>query len=152
MTARLPRLGYCSALIALYFMLVGCQTLAGIESPEVSVAHIELAELGLFEQQWHVTLRAQNPNDRSLTLKNLNYTIFINDKKFAHGLTAEKVTLPALGEAQISTTITTGLLRSLQQLQQRQDETLTYRLTGKAGLGGLPFPVTFDKEDDLSLP
>ena len=89
----------------------GCQTLGSLEAPEVSVTGIALNSISLFEQEWGLTLRARNPNDRELTLKSLDYEIFINGEKFARGLTGESVTLPAMGDAQVTTTITTSLLR-----------------------------------------
>ena len=106
-------------------ILSGCQSLAGLESPEVSVSGINLNSFNLFEQEWGLTLRARNPNDRELTLNSLDYEIYVNGEKFARGLTNERITLPAMGDAQVTTTITTSLLSSLQQLQkiqQRKDQ------------------------------
>ena len=88
-------------------ILSGCQSLAGLESPEVSVSGINLNSFNLFEQEWGLTLRARNPNDRELTLNSLDYEIYVNGEKFARGLTNERITLPAMGDAQVTTTITT---------------------------------------------
>lgn len=136
-------------------ILSGCQSLAGLESPEVSVSGINLNNFSLFEQEWGLTLRAQNPNDRELTLNSLDYEIYVNGKKFARGLTNESITLPAMGDAKVTTTITTSLLSSLQQLQkiqQNQDQPLRYRLVGKARVAGVPIPLSFDKEGEMKLP
>ena len=136
-------------------ILSGGQSLAGLESPEVSVSGINLNSFNLFEQEWGLTLRARNPNDRDLTLKSLDYEIFINGEKFARGLTGDSVTLPAMGDAQVTTTITTSLLSSLKQLQkiqQQQDKPLQYRLVGKARVAGVPLPLSFDKEGEMKLP
>ncbi len=133
----------------------GCQTLGSLEAPEVSVTGIALNSISLFEQEWGLTLRARNPNDRELTLKSLDYEIFINWEKFARGLTGESVTLPAMGDAKVNTTITTSLLSSLKQLQniqQQQDKPLQYRLVGKARVAGVPLPLSFDKEGEMTLP
>ena len=133
----------------------GCQTLGSLEAPEVSVTGIALNSISLFEQEWGLTLRARNPNDRELTLKSLDYEIFINGEKFARGLTGESVTLPAMGDAKVNTTITTSLLSSLKQLQniqQQQDKPLQYRLVGKARVAGVPLPLSFDKEGEMTLP
>ena len=133
----------------------GCQILGSLEAPEVSVTGIALNSISLFEQEWGLTLRARNPNDRELTLKSLDYEIFINGEKFARGLTGESVTLPAMGDAKVNTTITTSLLSSLKQLQniqQQQDKPLQYRLVGKARVAGVPLPLSFDKEGEMTLP
>ena len=142
-------------LITAAIMLAGCQRLGSLEAPEVSVSGIALNSISLFEQEWGLTLRARNPNDRELTLKSLDYEIFINGEKFARGLTGDSVTLPAMGDAQVTTTITTSLLSSLKQLQkiqQQQDKPLQYRLVGKARVAGVPLPLSFDKEGEMKLP
>ena len=141
-------------LIMAALMLAGCQRLGSLEAPEVSVSGIALNSITLFEQEWGLTLRARNPNDRELTLKSMDYEIFINGEKFARGLTGESVTLPAMGDAQVTTTITTSLLGSLKQLQkiQQQDKPLQYRLVGKARVAGVPLPLSFDKEGEMTLP
>ena len=70
-------------LITATIVLAGCQRLGSLEAPEVSVSGIALNSISLFEQEWGLTLRARNPNDRELTLKSLDYEIFINGEKFA---------------------------------------------------------------------
>ena len=100
-------------------ILSGCQSLAGLESPEVSVSGINLNSFSLFEQEWGLTLRVQNPNDRELTLNSLDYEIYVNGEKFARGLTNESITLPAMGDTKVTTAITTSLLGSLQQLDRK---------------------------------
>ncbi len=135
--------------------LSGCQTLGSLESPEVSLAGINLNKVSLFEQEWGLTLRARNPNDRDLTLKGMDYEIYVNGEKFGRGLTAETVTLPAMGDATVRTTITTSLLESLQKLQEIQQnpgEPFTYRLVGKAKVAGVPIPLSFDREGQMKLP
>ena len=142
-------------LLAPALLLSGCHTLGQLEAPEVSVTGINLNSFTLFEQEWGLTLRARNPNDRELTLKSLDYEIYVNGEKFARGLTGDTVTLPAMGDAKVTTTITTSLMSSLQQLQkiqQQQGEPLKYRLVGKARVAGVPIPLAFDKEGEMQLP
>ncbi len=142
-------------LLATALLVSGCQSLGKLESPDVSVSAINLNAVSLFEQEWDLILRARNPNDRDLTLKSMDYEIYVNGEKFGRGLTAESVTLPAMGDAMVTTTITTNLLSSLQQLQKlqkQQGQPLNYRLVGKARVGGVPLPLSFDEEGELTLP
>ena len=142
-------------LLATALLLSGCHTLGQLEAPEVSVTGINLNSFTLFEQEWGLTLRARNPNDRELTLKSLDYEIYVNGEKFARGLTGDTGTLPAMGDAKVTTTITTSLMSSLQQLQkiqQQQGEPLKYRLVGKARVAGVPTPRAFDKAGEMQLP
>ncbi|MDX1803963.1 MAG: LEA type 2 family protein [Alcanivorax sp.] len=146
---------FSTLLLTAIVMLGGCQTLSGLESPDLSVSDIRLDNVTLFEQQWDLTLRARNPNDRELTLKSLDYQIYLNGEKFARGLTSDSVTLPAMGDALVTTHITTSLfssLKQLQKLQQNSNQPLQYRLVGKARVAGVPLPLSFDKQGQVSLP
>ena len=64
--------------LGLLMLLGACQTLSGLETPEVNLSSIRLEQVSVFEQQWQVVLRARNPNDRELTLKSLDYELFVN--------------------------------------------------------------------------
>lgn len=139
----------------LLLLLGGCQTLSGLQSPEVNLSAIQLRQASLFEQQWQVVLRVRNPNDRDLTLKSVDYELFVNGKKLARGLTGEPVTLPAMGSALVPTQITTSLLQALshlQTLQNNPDAALHYRIKGTARVAGVGFPLHFDHDGDVTLP
>lgn len=149
---RLMRLFVLGVLLV---SVAACQTLAGIESPEVQVAGVQMDSATLFEQHWKVLLDVRNPNDRSLSLKTIDYTLYLNGKKFARGMTGSSVTLPAMGSTRVETLLTTSLLRSLDQLQSLSAATgkpLHYEVKGSARLGGYPFPIDFDHKGELSLP
>lgn len=142
------------AVVIFALLLSACQTLSGLEKPEVSLSSVQLEQVSVFEQQWHLVLRVRNPNDRELTLNSLDYEVFFNGERFARGLTGERVILPAMGDALVSTRITTTLLGTLQQLQglQRLDEPLDYEIKGKARVAGVGFPLHFDRKGQFTLP
>ncbi len=55
----------------------------------------------------------------------------------------------------ITTSVSTSLLGTLQQLQRLQQnagEPLTYQLKGSARVAGLAFPIHFDREGEFTLP
>lgn len=148
MWARLCALG-------LIVLSSACQTLAGLEAPEVNLATVRLDQVGVFEQQWQVVLRARNPNDRAITLKSLDYELFVNGERFARGLTGEAITLPAMGDALVTTRITTSLLSTLghlQALQAQPGQPLNYQLKGRARVAGIAFPLRFEHQGQFRLP
>lgn len=152
-----PRMRIAARLCLLGLLLLNsaCQTLSGLEAPEVNLSTLSLEQVGVFEQQWRVVLRARNPNDRDLTLKSLDYEIFINGERFARGLTGEATVLPAMGDALVSTRITTSLLSTLGRLQSLQEHPgapLDYRLKGSARVAGVAFPLHFDHQGRFQLP
>ena len=141
--------------LALFMLLAGCQTLSGVETPEVHLSSLQLENATLFEQQWRVVLRVSNPNDQDLTLNSVDYQLFVNDQKLARGLTGDPVTLPAMGSALVPTTITTSLLESLSHLQTLQaspQAPLHYEIKGTARVAGVWVPLHFDHKGTFTLP
>ncbi|MBL7250425.1 LEA type 2 family protein [Alloalcanivorax sp. C16-2] len=141
--------------LGLLLLLGACQTLSGLEAPEVNLSSLRLEQVSVFEQQWQVVLRARNPNDRDLTLKSLDYELFVNGEKLARGLTGDKVTLPAMGDALVSTRITTSLMQTLSKLKALQQDPgapLDYRIKGTARVQGLALPLSFDQRGEFRLP
>ncbi|GAA5133546.1 LEA type 2 family protein [Alloalcanivorax gelatiniphagus] len=141
--------------LGLLALLSACQTLTGLEAPEVNLSSLRLEQVSVFEQQWQVVLRARNPNDRELTLKSLDYELFVNGEKLARGLTGDDVTLPAMGDALVTTRITTSLMQTLGKLkglQQDPGAPLDYRIKGTARVKGLALPLSFDQRGEFRLP
>lgn len=141
--------------LSLLALLSACQTLSGLKAPEVNLSSIQLKGVSVFEQQWRVVLRARNPNDRDLTLKSLDYELYLNGHKLARGLTGKAVTLPAMGDALVPTEVTTSLLENLGQLQDMQGQPgapVHYEIKGTAEVAGVMFPLHFDHQGQVSLP
>ena len=71
------------------------------------------------------------------------------------GLTGEEVTLPAMGDALVSTRITTSLMQTLgrlQSLEQDPGEPVDYRIKGVARVAGVITPLHFDHKGRFQLP
>jgi len=141
--------------VLLLLFTTACQSLSGLEAPEVSLSSLRLESVGVFEQRWQAVLRARNPNDRAVTVKALDYEIRVNGERLARGNNSEATTLPALGDVLITTSVSTSLLGTLQQLQhlqQNSNQPLRYQLKGTARVAGLAFPVHFNREGEFTLP
>ncbi len=156
------------SLPVLLLLTTACQSFSGLEAPEVSLSSLRLESVGVFEQRWQAVLRARNPNDRAVTIKALDYEILVNGERLARGNNNEAITLPALDDVLITTSVSTSLLGTLQQLQRLQrllgtlqqlqrlqqnaGEPLNYQLKGSARVAGLAFPIHFDREGEFTLP
>lgn len=136
----------CSALL-----LAGCAGLGVLEKPQVSLAGLELLEVGLFEQRFGVTLRVTNPNDRSVTIDGVEFALDLNGEPFASGVGSDKVTLPRRGDALVKLTVATSMSRMLRQLRSLQslNKPLAYRMTGKLYTPWIPGGVPFDRSGEL---
>lgn len=115
-------------------LLVGCATTPKMEPLDVTLADIVPAQIGLFEQQFDVKLRVQNPNNFDIPLEGVSYQIELNDKAFAKGVGQQPVTVPKFGETVLDVTAVCSLsnvLAQLSQLTQGGPDKLRYRVKGK---------------------
>lgn len=126
-------------------LLSGCAGLAGLrEKPTVTLAGLDLLEVGLFEQRFALKLRVQNPNDVELPINGLSFDVALNGQAFAHGVSDVAVTVPRYGEAMLEVRATSSLSSLWRQLRELGKgggnggrETLNYRVSGTLGLTGL---------------
>jgi LEA14-like dessication related protein len=127
------------AILALLTVLVsGCAGLGAYrESPRVSLVSIQPEEMGVLEQRYGLQLRILNPNDTALPVTAMQYSLQINDREFAYGVSRQPVSI---------VDVVSNLLKVLQQLQEAstgKQESLKYRLSGSLSLenhlGKLPF-------------
>jgi LEA14-like dessication related protein len=134
--------------------LGACATMSPYkESPRVSLVSIQPQEMKLLEQRFALQLRILNPNDVVIPVEGLSYSIAINGREFAYGVSQQAVEIPAFGEALLDVAVVSNLLNVMQQLQAMSGETrnsLDYRLTGKLGLANSPVSLPFDYSGELT--
>lgn len=157
LTSRLTfRLTFRLTVLLLVALASACTGLrSSTEPPEVTLTSVALLGVTLLEQEWELTLRARNPNDFPLTLRSLDYRIFIEDSPFGRGMTGTAVTVPAMGDALVTTRVVTSLfdtLRQFQALDFNPGQPVRYRIDGHARLGGSPLKLKFDHEGAVTLP
>ncbi|MFO1318953.1 MAG: LEA type 2 family protein [Burkholderiales bacterium] len=144
------------ALVAAGLAAGGCAGVGGREPVSVNVADLRMGTASVFEQQYFVTLRIQNPSDRDLTLKGVVFELEINDKAFARGTSGEMLTVPRFGsslvEVETLSTIT-GILRQLGAVtgEGAAPKALKYRIKGRVYQTGMGSPIAFDDTGELSL-
>jgi LEA14-like dessication related protein len=122
------------------------------ESPRVSLVSIEPLDMTLLEQRYVLKLRIMNPNTVDIPVSGLDYSIEINRREFAYGVSRQAVTIPAHGEAVLEVEVVStllGMLRQLQTLQQEKPEVLDYRLSGKITLADSSLRLPFDYSGEL---
>ena len=112
------------------------------EPPEVLVTNVTPLETTAFEQRLQVDLRIRNPNDFDLLVTGIDFTLTLNGKRLARGLSNKDITVSRLSDAVVSvqtSTSTFDMVRQLLSFSQTQD--LSYDITGLLHLkdGRLPF-------------
>ncbi len=151
----LPRALLIATALSLLALIAGCATMGGLANPpRVSLAGLRLAEMGLMEQRYAASLRIQNPNDASLSVRGMEYTIYLNDRKFADGVSDRQFSVPAYGEKLIEVNLTSTVLRVFEQfknLSNGEPQAFRYRIAGSLSLAGLRSSVPFSHEDAIDL-
>jgi LEA14-like dessication related protein len=144
------------AMLLLGTLLGGCAALSGLnEPPRVSLVSIVPANIQLFEQRFLVTLKVQNPNAEDITIRGLDYTIEVNDKIFAQGVSGKPITIAAYGEGLAEVEVTSTLQRFIEQLEAfglRSTPSIDYAISGHVNVDGIPISIPFEYENTLMLP
>ncbi len=147
------RASRCAALVLLAVLFSGCAGLGTYtEPPRVSLVSIQPKEVGVLEQRYALQLRILNPNDTALPVAGMQYTLQINDREFAYGVSRQPVSIPAYGEALLDVDVVSNLLSVLRQLQEAntgKQESLTYRLSGSLSLENRAGKLPFDYHGEL---
>ncbi|GAC1456148.1 MAG: LEA type 2 family protein [Steroidobacteraceae bacterium] len=142
--------------LALLLVLAACALAPHFETPRLSVVGVQLVSSELWEQRLKVRLRVQNPNDQELAVKGIEYTLDIAGQQVASGVSDASFVVPALGEAQFDTNLTTNMAGALLRLVGRGSDTLSngvdYHLAGRVSLAsGWMRSVPFDERGTFRL-
>jgi LEA14-like dessication related protein len=145
-----PRTGLAALLASLAALLAACATAPKLEPPKVSITDLKVVSADVWVQHLKVRLQLHNPNDRELPVKALEYAIEIAGQSVGNGSYAESFVVPAHGDAEFDTSVTTNLAGAVLKLVTHVPRTLVpYRLAGKItlaeGLGRIEFeaPAAF---------
>jgi LEA14-like dessication related protein len=130
-----------------------------LEAPNLNVVNMEMLESSsFFTQRLKVRVHVQNPNDIELPIKGVNATLYLQDEKFATGVSAEPFTVPAFGEGEfdlmVDASMASALIRILGKGKSDQMmQGLDYRLTGKVSLSsGMIRSIPFDEKGTFKVP
>lgn len=135
--------------------LSGCALAPKLITPELSIVDVQLVGSDLLAQRLKVRVHVQNPNNRTLPVQGLEYTLEVDGQPFATGESAASFLVPALGSAEFDMNVTTNvagtLIRLLTRAADARGQGVPYRLYGKIALSSgwlrsIPFEEhgTFD--------
>ena len=129
------------------WLVAGCSLFKPkLETPRLSVVHVELLKSGLWEQQLRVRMRVENPNDLALPVKGIDYKLEVAGAEFAHGASAASVSVPALGEAEFDMNVTANMAGTMLRLLNTRGDQIDYRIEGRVSLSsGWVHTVPFDQ-------
>jgi LEA14-like dessication related protein len=145
------------ALAATLLLSAGCAVTPRLEPPQLSVIGVEIVRGDLFEQRFKARMRVQNPNDRSIAVRGVSYTLQIGGEELGRGLSGSSFTVPASGEAEFDMLVTANLAGTVLRLLERArsdglPDSLSYRLRGEVKLAeGLVRTIPFDEKGSVRL-
>ena len=145
-----------AAALVLGGLLGGCAALAPhFEQPRLSLVGVEVRDASLAEQHFRVRMRVENPNDRALPVRGIDYTLKLAGEDFGSGSSVGAFTVPARGEAEFELQMTTNLAATLWKVLPRlkdSSQPLEYRLAGKVrtDLAFVP-SISFDERGNLPV-
>jgi LEA14-like dessication related protein len=149
----LPRMRVAAGLL-LAATMAGCAGLpAGMEAPSVTIADIGTGVVGVFEQQFNIRLRIQNPNADDLRIDGISFSLELNGAPFATGVGNQAVTVPRYGTAFMPVEAVSslgGLIGQFRALVQGDKPGFRYRLKGVVSIAG-GSRVPFDRSGEFDL-
>ena len=137
-------------------VLFGCVLTPKFTAPRLSIVDVQLEGGDLWEQRLKVRLRVENPNDRALPVKGLEYALEVAGQPLAHGASTASFIVPAMGQSEFDMSVTTNLAGMLLKLLGRGSDALgqsvDYHLIGKVSLSsGLMRSIPFDERGSFRL-
>ncbi len=143
---------FAAAIIVM--LLSGCAGLpSGMQPPAVTLADLGVANAGLFEQQFSLRLRIQNPNPDELKIDGIAFELEIAGQPFAKGVGNQAIAVPRYGSAFMTVEAVTtlgGLLKQFGRLIEGRKSAFNYRIKGVLSMAGGP-RVPFDETGEFDL-
>jgi LEA14-like dessication related protein len=108
------------ALVLLVIALPGCSTLRPkLEPIRLMIISIGMTSPDMFSQQFLVRMHVENPNDREIDIKGVDYKLVLQGDAFADGVSTKGFKLPAKGEQDVDLPVRTAFTSSFGRLISR---------------------------------
>lgn len=142
------------SLLLVAVALSGCALIVPkLQTPNLSIVDIQVRKANLLEQDLRVRMRVDNPNDRSLPIKGLSYTVYLGGQEFATGVSDASFVVPALGTAEFDMDVTANAAGALFAiLGKPRGQGIDYHMKGRVELThGWLRSVPFEESGTFTL-
>jgi LEA14-like dessication related protein len=141
--------------IFLFLVAAGCSSLGPqLDPPRLTIVRVAMTSADIFSQQFLVRLHVQNPNDRDLPVRGIDYQLFLQGDSFAEGMSNKAFVVPALGETEFDMTVRTNFVSGIGRLLSRLNgrDQVEYVIEGKVLTDlGLVKKIPFQESGTVSL-
>lgn len=141
-------------LLLLAVALSGCALFVPkFQTPKLSIVDVEVVKATFLEQQLRVRMSVENPNDRSLPVQGLSYTVYLGSQEFATGVSDASFVVPALGTAEFNMDVTANAAGAIfAVLSKPRGQGIDYRMQGRVELThGWLRSIPFQQSGTFSL-
>lgn len=125
-----------------------------LQAPRLTIVSAAMTSGDIFSQNFVVRLNVQNPNDRELPIKAIEYQLFLQGDSFAEGTNSRAFTIPANDETEFDMTVRTNFVSSLGRLLTRLNgkTRVEYVFEGKVRLdSGMLRTIPFQESGSVDL-
>ncbi len=134
--------------------LSGCALIAPrLRTPRLSIVRIEVRRANFLEQQLRVRMHVENPNDQSIPVRGLSYTVYLGGQEFATGVSDASFVVPARGTAEFNMDVTSNAAGALFTiLNEPRGQAIAYRMQGRVELArGWLRSIPFEESGTFTL-
>ncbi|MFI4884630.1 MAG: LEA type 2 family protein [Steroidobacterales bacterium] len=142
------------SLLLVAVALSGCALIVPkLQTPRLSIVDIQVRKANLLEQDLRVRMRVDNPNDRSLPIKGLSYTVYLGGQEFATGVSGASFVVPALGTAEFDMDLAANAAGALFAiLGKPRGQGIDYHMKGRVELShGWLHSIPFEESGTFTL-
>ena len=135
MLYKIPAMRFLQLLL-LAVALCGCTLLVPkLQTPRLAIVDVEVIKANFLQQRLRVRMRVENPNDRTLPIKGLSYTVYLGGQEFATGVSDASFIVPALGTAEFNMDVTANAAGAVfAVLSKPRGQGIDYRMRGRVEL------------------
>ena len=141
-------------LLLLAVALSGCALFVPkLQTPRLAIVDVEVLRANFMQQQLRVRMRVDNPNDRSLPIQGLSYTVYLGGQEFATGVSDASFVVPALGTAEFNMDVTANAAGALFTILSRpRGQGIDYHMKGRVELShGWLRSIPFEENGTFTL-
>jgi LEA14-like dessication related protein len=110
----------CLLLLTLAVSINGCSSLRpDLKAPRLALIAVAMTSGDVFNQQFLIRMNVENPNDRELPIRGLDYKVFLEGDGFAEGKLNKPFVVPANGEIDFDMTVRTNFVSGVGRLLSR---------------------------------
>jgi len=135
-------------------LAAGCVVGPSFKEPHLDVVNVQMLKGDLLRQELRVRMRVQNPNDRELPVRGVDYEVQLAGEAFAHGQSERDFVVPANGETEFDVSVTANAAAAVLRLlgSGGKLDAVEYRITGKVMLAkGMLRNIPFDQKGQFKL-